>query len=124
MIVRSIDTIAPVEWGNGLSYRVLTQADGMGFAICDTLVRRGTTSALQYRAHLEACFCIGGSGEVVEKDGTRHKIVEGTMYALNEHDPHYLIASEDEDLHLISVFNPPINGDEKHTLSADGFSQY
>ncbi|WP_433010610.1 ectoine synthase [Kribbella sp. CA-294648] len=124
MIVRSIETLAPVEWGNGLSYRVLTQADGMGFAICDTLVRRGTTSALQYRDHLEACFCVGGSGEVVETDGTRHKIVPGTIYALNEHDAHYLIASDDEDLHLISVFNPPINGDEKHTLSADGFSQY
>ncbi|MFD7167365.1 ectoine synthase [Streptomyces violascens] len=124
MIVRSIDTLAPVEWGNGLSYRVLTESDGMGFAVCDTLVRRGTSSALQYRNHLEACYCVGGSGEVVEKDGTRHKIVQGTIYALDRHDAHYLVASDDEDLHLISVFNPPINGTEKHSLSEDGFSQY
>ncbi|GAA2466742.1 ectoine synthase [Streptomyces mauvecolor] len=124
MIVRSIDALAPVEWGNGLSYRLLTESDGMGFAVCDTLVRRGTTSALQYRNHLEACYCVKGSGEVVEKDGTRHKIVQGTIYALDQHDPHYLVASSDEDLHLISVFNPPINGTERHNLSADGFSQY
>ncbi|MFJ9840440.1 ectoine synthase [Kitasatospora sp. NPDC101155] len=124
MFTRSLDDVAPVEWGNGLSYRLLTKSDGMGFAVADTLVRKGTSSALQYRHHLEACYCIGGSGEVVEKDGTRHKIVPGTIYVLNEHDPHYLVASADEDLHLVSIFNPPINGDEKHTLSADGFSQY
>ncbi|MFB7667616.1 ectoine synthase [Kitasatospora sp. NPDC056138] len=124
MFVRSLDDVAPVEWGNGLSYRLLTKSDGMGFAVADTLVRKGTSSALQYRDHLEACYCIAGSGEVVEKDGTRHKIVKGTIYALDKHDPHYLVASADEDLHLVSIFNPPINGDEKHTLSEDGFSQY
>ncbi|GAB3180977.1 ectoine synthase [Streptomyces incanus] len=124
MIVRSLDDVAPVEWGNGLSTRLLTKSDGMGFAVADTLVRKGTLSALQYRNHLEACYCIGGSGEVVEKDGTRHKITPGTIYALNEHDAHYLVASDDEDLHLVSIWNPPITGDEKHTLSEDGFSQY
>ncbi|WP_236243604.1 MULTISPECIES: ectoine synthase [unclassified Streptomyces] len=124
MFVRSLDDVAPVEWGNGLSTRLLTKSDGMGFAVCDTIVRQGTTSALQYRNHLEACYCIGGSGEVIEKDGTRHKIVPGTIYVLNEHDPHYLVASDYEDLHLVSIFNPPIVGDEKHTLSEDGFSQY
>ncbi|AXE27993.1 L-ectoine synthase (plasmid) [Streptomyces globosus] len=124
MFVRSLDDVAPVEWGNGLSTRLLTKSDGMGFAVCDTIVRQGTTSALQYRNHLEACYCVGGSGEVVETDGTRHKIVPGTIYVLNEHDPHYLVASDYEDLHLVSIFNPPIVGDEKHTLSEDGFSQY
>jgi L-ectoine synthase len=124
MIVRSAFDASPVEWGNGTSHRLLTEADGMGFTVCETLVRRGTSSALQYRRHLEACYCIGGSGEVVTEDGTRYKITEGTIYALNEHDAHHLIASDYEDLRLISVFNPPLRGDEKHTLSADGFSQY
>ncbi|MET8760668.1 ectoine synthase [Lentzea sp. NPDC004782] len=124
MIVRSYDEIAPVEWGNGTSHRLLTESDGMGFTVCETLVRRGTTSALQYRRHLEACYCIGGSGEVVTADGEHHKIMEGTLYALDKHDAHYLVASDDEDLRLISVFNPPLRGDEKHDLSEDGFSQY
>ncbi|WP_424213371.1 ectoine synthase [Streptomyces sp. BI20] len=124
MFTRSVDDVTPVEWGNGTSHRVLTESDGMGFAVAVTLVRKGTKSALQYRNHLEACYCVAGSGEVVEKDGTRYPITQGTIYALNEHDPHYLIASEHEDLHLVSVFNPPIVGTEKHTLSEDGFSQY
>ncbi|WP_354598025.1 ectoine synthase [Streptomyces sp. JL1001] len=124
MIIRSVDDVVPVQWGNGTSHRLLTQADEMGFAVAVTLVRAGTTSALQYRNHLEACFCVAGSGEVVEKDGTHHKILPGMIYALDQHDPHYLVASDDEDLHLISVFNPPIVGNEKHTLSDDGFSQY
>ncbi|GGS11148.1 MULTISPECIES: ectoine synthase [Streptomyces] len=124
MIVRSISELAPVEWGNGTSHRLLTEADGMGFTVCETLVRKGTQSALQYRRHLEACYCTGGSGEVVTASGERFKITEGTIYALDEHDPHYLIASDYEDLRLVSVFSPALRGDEKHTLSPDGFSQY
>ncbi|MEU0050654.1 ectoine synthase [Streptomyces sp. NPDC006184] len=124
MIVRSTGDVAPVQWGNGTSYRLLTEADGMGFTVCETLVRKGTSSALQYRRHLEACFCTGGSGEVVTASGERYKITEGTIYALDKNDAHYLIASDYEDLRLISVFSPALRGDEKHTLSSDGFSQY
>lgn len=124
MIVRSLNDVVPVEWGNGTSHRLLTEADGMGFTVAETLVRKGTSSALQYRQHLEACYCIGGSGEILTKDGERLKIMEGVIYALDQHDAHHLIASSYEDLRLISVFNPPLRGDEKHTLSADGFSQY
>ncbi|MEU7696171.1 ectoine synthase [Microbispora hainanensis] len=124
MIVRSSSEIVPVEWGNGTSYRLLTEADGMGFTVCETSVRKGTTSALQYRRHLEACYCTGGSGEIVTVSGERFKITEGTLYALNEHDAHYLVASDYEDLRLVSVFTPALRGDEKHTLSSDGFSQY
>ncbi|MFK0158569.1 ectoine synthase [Streptomyces sp. NPDC090499] len=124
MIVRSTSELAAVEWGNGTSHRLLTEADGMGFTVCETLVRKGTTSALQYRRHLEACYCTGGSGEVVTASGERYKIAEGTIYALDENDAHYLVASDYEDLRLISVFSPALRGDEKHTLSPDGFSQY
>ncbi|MFE4590475.1 ectoine synthase [Streptomyces laurentii] len=124
MIVRSTNEFAPIQWGNGTSHRLLTESDGMGFTVCETVVRKGTTSALQYRRHLEACYCTGGSGEVVTDSGERYKITEGTIYALNENDAHYLIASDDEDLRLVSVFSPALRGDEKHTLSADGFSQY
>jgi L-ectoine synthase len=113
-----------VEWGNGTSHRLLTEADGMGFTVCETLVRKGTSSAIQYRRHLEACYCTGGSGEIITRDGARFKLTEGTIYALDQHDAHHLVASDYEDLKLISVFNPPLSGDEHHTLSADGFSQY
>ncbi|MGW6590746.1 ectoine synthase [Streptomyces globisporus] len=124
MIVRSLSDVPAVEWGSGTSHRLLTEADGMGFTVCETLVRRGTSSGLQYLGHLEACYCIGGSGEVVTTEGVRHKIKTGTIYALDQHDAHHLLASDDEDLLLVSVFSPALRGDEKHSLSADGFSRY
>ncbi|MGK7351099.1 ectoine synthase, partial [Salmonella enterica] len=75
-----------VEWGAGTSERVVTARDGMGFAIAHTVVRAGTESRLQYTRHLEACYCIGGSGSVREPDGTVHEITPGTVYVLDAHD--------------------------------------
>ncbi|MER7179424.1 ectoine synthase [Streptomyces hyaluromycini] len=125
MIIRSREESTTVDWGNGLSHRLLIASDGMGFAFAETLVRAGTKSALEYRNHLEACYCISGSGEVMSADGsTGAKLRPGVLYALNDHDPHYLIADPGADMRLISVFNPPIRGDERHSLTDGGFSAY
>ncbi|MFG3026470.1 ectoine synthase [Streptomyces sp. NPDC048254] len=125
MIIRTKEDSTTVNWGNGLSHRLLLASDGMGFAFAETLVRAGTKSALEYRNHLEACYCISGSGEVLSADGsTSAKLRPGVMYALNDHDPHYLIADPGTDMRLISVFNPPIHGDERHSLTDSGFSAY
>jgi L-ectoine synthase len=94
----------------------------MGYTVTDTLVRAGTKSHLEYRNHLEACYCIAGSGEVVDMAGNSFPITPGTIYALNEHDPHYLIASPDEDLRLVCMFTPALRGDEAHNLDTDEFS--
>lgn len=125
MIFREFDKIKPVNWGNGKSTRFLTAEDNMGFTVAHTVVNRGTESRLQYRRHLEACYCIKGEGLVISADGDIVlNIKPGTLYALDAHDAHRLIASEDEDLHLVSVFNPPLNGQERHTLDPSGYSQY
>ncbi|WP_367136339.1 ectoine synthase [Saccharothrix sp. HUAS TT1] len=124
MIIRSKEEVGFVHWGNGRSHRLLVEADGMGFALAHTVVAAGTQSKLQYRRHLEACYCVSGKGEVSTADGETHILEPGVMYALDQHDPHTLIAAPDEDLHLISVFNPPIRGDEKHRLDPNGYSQY
>lgn len=124
MFTRSTTEVEPVEWGNGTSHRLLVEADNMGFALALTLVRAGTESKLVYRRNLEACYCIGGSGSVEDTRGNRFDLVPGVVYALDGHEPHYLCASEHEDFELVSIFNPPIRGDEKHVLNADGFSSY
>lgn len=125
MFIRSIDDVPKVEWGQGTSQRLLTAKDNMGFAVAHTVVRKGTEAALQYRNHLEACYCIGGSGAVYNADRSmRYDIIPGVIYVLNQHDAHYLTASDHEDMILVSIFSPPITGDEKHTLTADGFSSY
>ncbi|MFC0108450.1 ectoine synthase [Kibdelosporangium aridum] len=124
MIIRSIDEVKTVEWGNGLSRRFLLEADGMGYTLTDTLVRAGTKSHLEYRNHLEACYCIEGSGEVIDTEGNSFPITPGVMYALDKHDPHWLVASPHEDLRLVCMFTPALRGDEAHNLDTDEFSEY
>jgi L-ectoine synthase len=120
VIVRKLDDVKTVEWGNGLSRRFLLEADGMGYTVTDTIVRAGTKSRLEYQNHLEACYCIEGKGSVVELDGTEHEIVPGVIYALDKHDAHDLIASPDEDLRLVCMFTPALTGDEAHRLTESG----
>jgi L-ectoine synthase len=124
MIIRHLDRVRTVEWGNGLSRRFLLEADGMGYSVTDTIVRAGTTSRLEYRNHLEACYCIAGKGEVIDADGVAHPIEPHTLYALDEHDPHHLVASADQDLRLVCVFSPALRGDERHRLDASEHSHY
>ncbi|SES42898.1 ectoine synthase [Actinokineospora terrae] len=124
MIVRNRSEVACVDWGNGLSYRFLLRPDNMGFSVAHTTVRAGTKSRLQYRQHLEACYCIAGSGEVQTPDGTVHRLEPGVLYALDQNDAHFLIAGPDQDLELVSIFSPALRGDERHNLDADGFSHY
>lgn len=124
MFIRSREDVETVEWGGGTSERLLTAKDGMGFAVAHTVVRAGTESKLEYKNHLEACYCIAGSGEVEDTEGNIYPITPGTIYVLDEHDPHYLRGGKDEDLVLVSVFNPAITGDEVHQLDGDGFSSY
>lgn len=113
-----------VDWGNGKSVRMLVADDDMGFAVCHTTVHAGTESLLAYRNHLESCYCISGSGEIEDMAGKVHRIEPGTIYVLPNHEQHYLRADADADMMLISVFNPPLRGDEKHDLDGDGGSSY
>jgi len=125
MIVRTASEVIPVDWGNGTSARYLTKADGMGYTVTDTIVRAGTSSPLHYKNHLEACYCIAGSGKVIDDEGNEFPIVPGTIYALDKNDPHHLVASPDEDLRLVCVFTPALHGHETHDFSGTGdFSNY
>ncbi|MCP3012225.1 ectoine synthase [Nocardiopsis dassonvillei] len=125
MLKRSREKTETVDWGNGTSDRLLVEDDNLGFTVAHTVVRAGTVSRLQYANHLEACYCIAGSGLVESADGgVRIDLSPGVLYALDQHDPHLLIASEHEDLELVSVFNPPLRGDERHDLDALEFSSY
>jgi L-ectoine synthase len=125
MIVRNASEIIPVDWGNGTSRRYLTKSDDMGFTVTDTVVKAGTSSPLRYKNHLEACYCYAGSGKVIDTEGNEFDIVPGTIYALDQHDAHHLVASDHEDMRLVCVFTPALHGHEVHDLSrSDGFSNY
>ena len=54
--------------------------------------------------------------------GKKYEIRPGVIYALDKHDKHYLRARSD--MRLISIFNPPIKGNESHNLRGNGSSSY
>ena len=122
MIVRDIKDIIGTErevctetW---ISRRVLLKSDGMGFSFHETIIHPCTETHIHYKNHLEAVWCIEGDGEIeTVADGKKYAIKPGIIYALNEHDEHYLRGGK-EALRLICVFNPPISGTEVH--DADG----
>lgn len=126
MIVRELSGILGTErdvaWGNGQSRRFLLQEDGMGYTLTDTIIEAGTESLLEYRNHLEACYCIEGEGEVEDMEHNVYPIRPGTLYALDKHDKHYLRAKST--MRLICVFTPALVGPEAHKLSDSDGSAY
>lgn len=121
MIVRTLDDVVgsdrDVEGEGWRSRRLLLRRDQLGFSLHDTTVAAGTELNLQYKHHLEACYCLEGEAELVDlASGERHTIAAGTMYALDENDRHTLTVQQD--LRLVCVFNPALTGGEVH--DADG----
>ena len=103
MIVRHVDelkgTDREVDAPNWTSRRILLASDGMGFSLHETIIRAGTSTQMCYRHHLEAVFCVEGTGRIRDlATGDVHEIVPGTTYALDRHDePHhsFLVAHEE-----------------------------
>jgi L-ectoine synthase len=116
MIVRSLadieNTPRDVSGPTWRSRRLLLKGDQMGFSLHDTIIHAGTTTEMEYRNHLEAVYCVEGRGSVTVLGGETFPIEPGTMYALDRHDRHVLVA--EETLRLICVFNPPLSGIETH----------
>lgn len=117
MIVRSLQDIVgtprDVRAPTWSSRRLILRDDSMGFSVHDTIIHAGTETPMWYQNHLEAVYCIEGSGELVELEGeVTHRIGPGTLYALNQHDRHVLRATTE--MRFVCVFNPPLRGDESH----------
>lgn len=122
MIVRNLNDIVgseeEVDGGNWVSRRLLLARDGMGYSVHDTVIKAGTETHIHYQNHLEAVYCIEGEGEVETiADHRVWPIEEGTIYALDQHDEHYLRANQGVDMRMVCVFKPPLTGREVHDES-------
>jgi len=122
MIVKHLSEITgsdqEVDGGNWVSRRLLLARDGMGYSMHDTIIRAGTETHIHYQNHLEAVYCIEGRGEVeTVADGRIWPIETGTLYALDQHDEHYLRANQGVDMRMVCVFSPPLTGREVHDES-------
>ncbi|MEZ6132582.1 MAG: ectoine synthase [Planctomycetaceae bacterium] len=117
MIVRSLSELTGTQrettaatWS---SRRFLLKEDGMGFSLHDTIIHAGTITEMHYQNHLEAVYCIEGTGILRDITNDReYRIQAGTMYALSGNEKHILTATEQ--MRMICVFNPPLVGPETH----------
>lgn len=117
MIVRSLESVIGTDRdvaGDGWrSRRLLLRRDGMGFSLHDTTVAAGSELNLEYRHHLEACYCVEGEAEITDRaTGETHRIGPGSVYGLDRHDAHTVRVLSD--LRLVCVFNPALSGTEQH----------
>ncbi len=118
MIIRSLAEITgsdrDVAGPGWKSRRLLLACDGMGFSLTDTVILEGASLTLEYKHHLEACYCIEGAGDVTAlSDGVTHELRPFTVYALDRNDRHTVRATNG-DMRLVCVFNPALTGQEVH----------
>jgi L-ectoine synthase len=117
MIVRSINDVigtdADVHGEHWASRRFLLRRDGVPFTITETTILPGMDEVLWYRNHIEACLCLEGEATLEDlATGEKHRIMPGTLYALDRHDRHRLTA--ETTVRLVCVFSPALTGGETH----------
>ncbi|WP_341267102.1 ectoine synthase [Gordonia malaquae] len=111
MIVRTTDEISGTEretkgetW---VSKRIVLADDEVGFSYHETTVEPNTETPLHYPEYIEAVWLIEGHGTLVDRDNHRtHPLAPGTMYLLNGHEKHTIIA--DTELRMYCVFAPAV----------------
>lgn len=103
--------------GQAKTIRMLTAADKMGFSFSDVHFAKGAVANLWYKNHWESNHILSGSGTVEDlTSGETWPLEPGMIYCVGPKDRHRVTAKTD--IHLLSVFCPPLNGDEQH--DADG----
>lgn len=103
--------------GSVRTIRMITAADEVGFSLCDAHLDAGAAADLWYKHHREANFVLSGSGKVEDLNtGESWALAPNALYCVGPEDRHRVTAVSD--LHLLSVFYPPLRGDETH--DADG----
>lgn len=113
MKIKRINEIEGVQFSGGVSFRAVLESDNMGFALMKTVIPSGKPNKWHYPHHKEACYCIKGKG-ILKNLITSHEylITPDVVYVLEKDEPHTFEAIED--VVLISVFNPPLKGNETH----------
>ncbi|KAJ0399268.1 hypothetical protein P43SY_001852 [Pythium insidiosum] len=125
-LFRSLDDVARdgrvmhLENGAVESRRYLVRGDGCGFSMQHEIFRKAQGPAtLEYRNHVCAVMVTKGSGRLhfFDSHGNtvarhEHTLAEGSFFAL-EAAERIEIEPESEELHVISVMNPPLVGSEQ-----------
>jgi len=109
--------------GQARTLRMLTKADDLGFGFSDVHLVAGSEATLWYKHHWEANHIMSGTGAVTDlTTGQAWALAPSVGYNVGPKDRHRLRA--DTDMHLVSIFCPPLVGNEQHdqdgALAASG----
>jgi len=103
--------------GQARVVRALTKSDGMGFSFSDVNLTAGASTVLWYKHHWASNYILSGTGLVEDLNtGESWELKADMAYNVGPRDRHRLTALTD--LHLASVFCPPLEGSEQY--DADG----
>ncbi len=119
MFVMGEEDARKVALGGGRTQasRYLVRDDGCGITISTPRGKAGNEAILWYKNHVEANYIL--EGETTLEDlttGEKWELAPGSMYVVGPRDRHRVKAKTDT--YLMSIFNPPLKGDETH--DADG----
>jgi L-ectoine synthase len=110
--------IVTISHGKSTAVRLFTKADGLAFSISEARAQQAGQADLWYKHHWEANYVRAGRATLEDRaTGQRWALEPGTLYCVGPNDAHR-IRRDDTQLRIISVFNPPLVGDETH--DADG----
>jgi ParB-like chromosome segregation protein Spo0J/mannose-6-phosphate isomerase-like protein (cupin superfamily) len=114
MKVIKTENAKAVKFHAGVSHRIITKPDNMGFGFHKTVISPDAGRVFQhYKNHLESCYCVSGRAILTNADsGEEFEILPDSTYVLDKYDRHYFEAIEETT--LLCVFNPPLTGPEVH----------
>src|SRR5437867_2708544 len=111
--------VVSISHGKSTAVRLLTQADGLNFSISEARAQKAGQSDLWYKNHWEANYVRAGNATLEDRTtGERWALEPGVLYCVGPRDKHRIIRPEEPRMRIISVFNPPLVGNETH--DADG----
>ena len=106
-----------IAGGTAGATRYVNQAEGCGVTLSIPRVPGGSEAVLWYKNHVEANYVIEGEGTLEDMGtGESWEVAPGTLYVVGPKDRHRV--TNRKDFYGISVFNPPLVGNETH--DADG----
>ncbi|KUF86159.1 L-ectoine synthase [Phytophthora nicotianae] len=115
--VRQKDRVITSDDGALETRRYLVRNDECGFSVQQEVLKKGAPVRLEFQNHVYALLVTRGNGrvrllDVGEGPGQFQDVAEGSLVALNAAEAIEIEAKSDE-LHAVSVMNPPVFGVEK-----------
>ncbi|RMX69750.1 hypothetical protein DD238_001849 [Peronospora effusa] len=112
--VRQSNRIITSENGALETRRYLVRNDECGFSIQQEVLKKGPPVHLAFQNHVYALLITRGKGRVrlLDGPGSFQDVAEGSLVALNAAEAVEIEVVSDE-LHAVSVMNPPLFGGEK-----------